>query len=184
MDLRKERTLKLLSESLIALLHEKPYSNVTVSEICEGAMVRRATFYRHFSGKNDLLAYTVAARRAQLDVQVDPDGTMPLPEYCHNMTKEFLRLVDEHRTMIRKRSLSPEFAFVNSLLADELSRQFERKLAERTGREIPDGRLRELASFYANGLVGTVGQYAATPEEADEGELLDFIDDVARRLFA
>lgn len=183
MDLRKERTLKLLSESLIALLHEKAYSSITVSEICENAMVRRATFYRHFSGKDALLAYAISSRRAKADAQVDPGGTLPLPDYCHMMTAEFLRLVSEHRTEIQSRAFSPEFAFVKDLLAKELGERFAQKLADRTGESASEKRLQELGAFYAHGLVGAVEKHAENRGDSDEGEFLAFVDDIAQRLF-
>lgn len=54
-DLRVKRTRKLLQEALIALTVEKGYAAVTVSDIAERAMVNRATFYRHYLDKFDLL---------------------------------------------------------------------------------------------------------------------------------
>lgn len=183
MDLRKERTLKLLCESLAKLLHEKPYTSITVSEICEGAMVRRATFYRHFGGKDDLFTYAVTARRSQLDAQIDPHGTLPLPEYCRRMTSEFLRLVSGHHAILAARALTPEFAFMKSLLANELGKRFAQKLAQRAGQESPSPKLQELAAFYANGLVGIVEEHAKNREEDNDEELLALIDEIAQRLF-
>ncbi|MGI6535248.1 MAG: TetR/AcrR family transcriptional regulator [Eggerthellaceae bacterium] len=183
MDLRKERTLKLLSESLMKLLHEKSYASITVSEVCEGAMVRRATFYRHFGGKDDLFAYAVTARRSQLDAQIDPHGTLPLPEYCRRMTSEFLRLVSGHHAILAARALTPEFAFMKSLLANELGKRFAQKLAERAGQDEPSPRVQELAAFYANGLVGIVEQHVKTQGEENSEELLALIDEIAQRLF-
>ncbi|KIL51399.1 hypothetical protein KP77_09110 [Jeotgalibacillus alimentarius] len=55
-DLRVRRTRKLLFDSLIRLLN-KPgmtFEDVTVQQICEGAMVHRSTFYSHYTDKYDL----------------------------------------------------------------------------------------------------------------------------------
>jgi AcrR family transcriptional regulator len=54
-DLRVRRTRKLLQEALIDLTVEKGFSSVTVRDIAERAMVNRATFYRHYQDKYDLL---------------------------------------------------------------------------------------------------------------------------------
>ena len=54
-DLRVRRTRKLLQDALIELTVEKGYAAVTVSDITERAMVNRATFYRHYLDKYDLL---------------------------------------------------------------------------------------------------------------------------------
>ena len=56
-DLRVVRTKKLLTDSLKNLLQEKSFDKITVNDICERAMVHRATFYNHFNDKTDLVNY-------------------------------------------------------------------------------------------------------------------------------
>ena len=59
MDLRVRRTYKLLVEALTELLADKAYDKISVSDICERAMVNRATFYKHFEDKNHLLLFGI-----------------------------------------------------------------------------------------------------------------------------
>jgi AcrR family transcriptional regulator len=59
-DLRIRRTVKHLKEALVLLVLEKGYSAVTVQNMTEQAMVNRATFYRHFPGKYELVAQFVS----------------------------------------------------------------------------------------------------------------------------
>ena len=54
-DLRVKRTYKLLQEALIELTVQKGFSAVAVSDITKYAGVNRATFYRHYEDKFDLL---------------------------------------------------------------------------------------------------------------------------------
>lgn len=54
-DLRVKRTHKLLEEALIELTVQKGFSAVAVSDITKYAGVNRATFYRHYEDKFDLL---------------------------------------------------------------------------------------------------------------------------------
>ncbi len=54
-DLRVRRTRMLLQQAMIDLTIEKGFAAVTVSDIAERAMVNRATFYRHYQDKYDLL---------------------------------------------------------------------------------------------------------------------------------
>ncbi len=56
-DLRIRRTQKQLKEALVALTLEKGYRAITVQDITERAMVNRATFYRHFQDKYDLVTH-------------------------------------------------------------------------------------------------------------------------------
>lgn len=55
-DLRTRRTRKLLQKGLVEASTEKGFAHVTVRDIAERAMVNRATFYRHYQDKYDLLA--------------------------------------------------------------------------------------------------------------------------------
>ena len=54
-DLRVRRTRKMLMQALIDLTIEKGFSTITVQDIAERAMINRATFYRHYLDKYDLL---------------------------------------------------------------------------------------------------------------------------------
>lgn len=50
---------KLLSNALFSLVKKKPFEKVTVCDICDEAMVHRATFYSHFADKYALLTYSI-----------------------------------------------------------------------------------------------------------------------------
>ncbi|MGZ3618085.1 MAG: TetR/AcrR family transcriptional regulator [Ktedonobacteraceae bacterium] len=54
-DLRVKRTHKLILDALIELTVQKGFSAVTVSDITKYAGINRATFYRHYEDKFDLL---------------------------------------------------------------------------------------------------------------------------------
>lgn len=54
-DLRVKRTRKMLRDAMIALAIQKGFATVTINDIVELAMVNRATFYRHYQDKYDLV---------------------------------------------------------------------------------------------------------------------------------
>lgn len=54
-DRRVQKTKKILSEALIALILEKGYEKVTVQDIIDKANVGRSTFYSHYEDKDQLL---------------------------------------------------------------------------------------------------------------------------------
>ena len=53
-DARARRTRDALGDALVALMQEKPFEEITVQHVLERAGVGRATFYAHYSDKNDL----------------------------------------------------------------------------------------------------------------------------------
>jgi AcrR family transcriptional regulator len=54
-DLRVRRTRKLLWDALMAEMSARAFEEITVSDICERAMVHRTTFYKHYEDKYALL---------------------------------------------------------------------------------------------------------------------------------
>ncbi|MBB6024058.1 AcrR family transcriptional regulator [Paenibacillus sp. JGP012] len=80
-DLRVTRTHKLLTMALVDLLseHGQRFSNITVNEICEQAMVHRTTFYKHFEDKFALLSSILTwCLRDYLQMDVEKRLQQPL----------------------------------------------------------------------------------------------------------
>jgi AcrR family transcriptional regulator len=71
-DLRIVRTRKMLREAMITLAIQKGFSSVTVNDIVELAMVNRATFYRHYQDKYDLVESYLDELYAELNAAPAP----------------------------------------------------------------------------------------------------------------
>lgn len=52
---RNTYVIEHITEALIKLLQEKPIGNITISELCDSAGIGRASFYRNFESKEDIL---------------------------------------------------------------------------------------------------------------------------------
>jgi AcrR family transcriptional regulator len=76
-DLRAKRTDKPLLEALIELTVHKGFAAVTVSDLTKYVGINRATFYRHYQDKFDLLNH-YARTVYELLVSL-PDAYLPLP---------------------------------------------------------------------------------------------------------
>jgi AcrR family transcriptional regulator len=53
-DRRVRRTRDRLGDALVELLVQKPFDDITVQDVLDGAGVSRSTFYTHYRDKNDL----------------------------------------------------------------------------------------------------------------------------------
>ena len=53
-DLRVIKTQKAIIEAFLQLLSQMPFEDITINDVCKLAVVRRATFYNHFSDKYEL----------------------------------------------------------------------------------------------------------------------------------
>ena len=67
MTIGASRTLLSLQQAMLDLLCEKSFEEIAVGELCERAMLPRATFYNYFDDKYDLLEYCFMTARDRLD---------------------------------------------------------------------------------------------------------------------
>ncbi len=73
-DPRVQRTRKLIQEALIELTDECGFDSVTVGDIAKRATVNRATFYRHYQDKYDLLEHIFQEAISQFGTGLGPPG--------------------------------------------------------------------------------------------------------------
>lgn len=59
MNMNSIRSINLIIDALLALMNEKEYRKITISEITAKAGVVRSTFYAHFTTKEDVLSYHI-----------------------------------------------------------------------------------------------------------------------------
>lgn len=55
MDLRIQKTLREIHRAFLSLAAEKPMERITVKELCDRAMINKATFYSHYDNMDSLI---------------------------------------------------------------------------------------------------------------------------------
>lgn len=66
MDLRIQKTYRSLLGAFTRLLETYRYEDVTVAMLCDEAMIRRTTFYKHFADKSEFFSFFVDSLRIEL----------------------------------------------------------------------------------------------------------------------
>lgn len=99
-DLRVVKTQKNLWESLVKLVVDKGYGQVSVMDICKESQVNRSTFYRHFEDKEDLLLRRTDEILFQM--AMDSRHVKEVAE-SRSFTEygEFLQIILDHRDFFR-----------------------------------------------------------------------------------
>ncbi|HYX50753.1 MAG TPA: TetR/AcrR family transcriptional regulator [Ktedonobacteraceae bacterium] len=103
-DLRIRRTHKFLQEAMIELITENGFDAITVGDIAERAMINRATFYRHYQDKYDLVAKIFEETTNQLVENKNPlhKGTRQnATENPPEIWIQFFEHVAEHARLYR-----------------------------------------------------------------------------------
>ena len=97
-DPRVTKTRAALAEAVLALAAEKPFADVTITEIAERAGVGYASFFRHYKDKDALLS-------AVADALVDDLTSIIMPAMQNDDTATaslaICRYVDENRSISR-----------------------------------------------------------------------------------
>ena len=90
-DPRVRRTHKLLQDALIDLTAERGFDAITVGDIAQRATVNRATFYRHYQDKYDLLEQIFREAMIQFIGELGPPGTVALATDPQNPPERWVR---------------------------------------------------------------------------------------------
>jgi AcrR family transcriptional regulator len=93
-DLRVKRTHKLVLEALLEQTIQKGFSSVTVSDITKHAGINRATFYRHFKDKFDLLDTYAQGVYELLDVSLEAASQKPTNVDANQIYQRLTRILE------------------------------------------------------------------------------------------
>jgi AcrR family transcriptional regulator len=177
-DRRKIRTRSALREALNALIQEKEYDAITVEEIAQRADVGRATFYKHFKDKEDLLLEQVselAHDRVQLlseipltgwDAEFNPPY-LPLLFIFKNASEN----ASLYRAVLHGEGAARVTARLRDIIFDALDAMMHShdESGELTlSTTVP---IDFLARYLAGALVGSITWWLDQPEELDPIEM-------------
>ena len=73
MDRRQRRTRKMLGQALQELIIEKSYDTITIQDITDRADLNRATFYLHYTSKEELLGNFLEGQFDQLVQRIEDE---------------------------------------------------------------------------------------------------------------
>lgn len=119
-DKRVQASVKLITEALLSLLEEKPFSQITVTDLQRRSTVSRSTFYRCFDRPEDVLAYLCDAGFDSVLESDPPDAqtlSLEVFRYWMHNTAVLEALVEVRRTDILFASLRRSLSRVAHLPA-------------------------------------------------------------------
>ncbi|MBL3645948.1 TetR/AcrR family transcriptional regulator [Bacillus sp. RHFB] len=105
-DLRIRRTRALLYKAILELVNDQSFESITVKQICEHAMVNRATFYKHFLDKYQLFSEAIRELTSKeliiSEEKLSPkEGFKKGLTFANNHKNLFLKALSEERDSLR-----------------------------------------------------------------------------------
>lgn len=155
-DLRVERTYYMLHEAFTRLMEQKTFEKITVNELCDEAMIRRTTFYKHFADKFDYLAHYLEEVKESFRNQLEPDIMTKQPSaYFVSMSRELFHFMRAHEKLVRNCHKSNMFNMLCDMLAQQIQNDLLQTIPEEPGGDSTVDR-RAMAAFYAGGLMNGI----------------------------
>lgn len=148
---KTELTKQLLANTLKKLAGHKKVDKISVSEIVEEAGMNRQTFYYHFQDKQELVCWIFDTDVSKLTDE-KRDGTLldDLVVYLHSEKDFYIdALTSDAQNSLREHI----FNVCRSRLVDQILRLSASHVLE-------DSVLNQLSCFFANGLTGSLVQWA------------------------
>ncbi len=115
-DLRVKRTDKLILDTFMNLLKEKSFDDIRISDICNGAMIHRTTFYKHFEDKYNLLSYALKNIINGFEIKsLNFYNNTVSRKFYINLFKSFLQHIENNRKiyLVGLRNLKSDFLINN-----------------------------------------------------------------------
>ncbi|OPZ60402.1 MAG: DNA-binding transcriptional regulator EnvR [Deltaproteobacteria bacterium ADurb.Bin510] len=177
-DLRVRRTYKLLINALTELLADKPYDKISVTDICEKAMVNRATFYKHFEDKNHLLIFGIKDIQEKLSsASLTPDHQKDPKQYYLKEFENSLHYLDKneglHALILASSESNPIMAAIYRTAIDDITSKLEYNEKQGFRHSVP---IELIANFYAGALISTELWWLRNRDKTSIEAMIDYVD--------
>ncbi len=166
-DLRVQKTQKALCDALMELLEVKCFDAISISELCDRAVVRRATFYKHFYDKYDFWRFFVRRMRKKfLDENPDNDWGDELKQYCMYCFRRSIEFFNSHKMIISSIVSSEDACILIDSFTEEISENICAFLVK-TGKEYAT-EPSVIATFCAGGIVSLIRRWFLSGNKISE----------------
>lgn len=121
-DLRIIRTHKMLCDAFTRLLEVQSFEDITVNQLCEEAMIRRATFYKHFADKYEYLSFYLLGFKEEFNrMKKDSTAHESTQEFYLRMSNYLFEFLDSHQKMVSHIMSSNALPLFFDILCEQIS---------------------------------------------------------------
>ncbi len=182
-DLRVKRTYKLLAEALIKLMGKKPFEKITITDICDEAMIHRTTFYTHFEDKYALLRYAMSTIEDPYDsIEVEEKTFSGYKHYYMKIAENTLgyinKNIDIFRIFLKKNCEDSFITYFRRALNKKLEDRFY-EAEKSSGVPLPVP-VPVLANLYSGGCISVIVWWIENDMPCSPEELLEYLNLIIR----
>ncbi len=178
LDLRVQKTYRNLTQAMQELLSEKGLDEITVTELCERAQTRKATFYKHFGDKYELFTFIIRELQEEYDNSVQETANDHDAEsYYTGMFLYYLDFLEKHEDVFLKILSSPSHETIIALLSEQLKAHLTIHMKEDQKKGRPLGPYPELLATMYTGIIVFATRWWITQEvRIDKKEVVKYFE--------
>lgn len=182
LDLRVQKTRSALTSALYDLLCQKSFDDITVTELCEKAVIRKATFYKHFGDKTELLVYMIQElqRLSEENNDIGYDPSVP-QSYYTGVFRYLMDFIESNERFIVSILSSRDGSFVRNLLEEQVRLGIDRHLRKEEPEHIRKSHV-VLSVIYAGALVSCGAWWAMQKNRPDKEQMIALFSEFLMKL--
>ncbi|MGN0292353.1 MAG: TetR/AcrR family transcriptional regulator [Lachnospiraceae bacterium] len=165
-DLRIRKTKKNIRDSFLALLQEKPFSQITVLDICTKAMCSRNTFYVYYTDKEELFHTLIdeCVQPIQDAFRVQSESIHTISsERVSDCSRQIIEIMDKNASTIRAFLNSQSSEFFKSRLEEAISTQIFKESLRLSPQNTMSDTYQAINSYQISGMVGFICFWLQNP---------------------
>jgi len=172
-DLRITKTYMALTKTFVEMMEDERFEEITVKELCDKAMIRKSTFYKHFADKYELLTFIVREAQAKFDAKSASEAQSgePVDFYTH-LFSHVIDFLKENKKLVQSAMSSNSFPLILNILSEQIISDVCRKLKEDEKKEhklIASPEV--MASLFTGGLTEVIKWWIMQEKPISEASL-------------
>lgn len=184
-DLRIQKTHLALTTAFLQMMVEMRFEDIRVGALCERAMIRKSTFYKHFGDKYELLAFIVRQAQDKFDARLseEPMGGDRI-EYYTRLISLVLDFLGENKSLVQSALSSNSFGLILGILSDQVMPDIRDKLRqdERNGEKLP-ATPEVMTAFFVGGLMETARYWLEKGKAIDDPGLKEQLEAMMMKFY-
>lgn len=158
MDLRIKKTYRALFDAFTELLEEHRFEDLTVAMLCDRALIRRTTFYKHFRDKNDYFAFYIDELMTGLPQNrtdaADAESLGDVQALRHEVFDDAMNMILAHEQLMDNILASSMSGMLTGMICDRIARSVrERVMSSLAEDALAPVSLETTSEFVAGGII-------------------------------
>lgn len=176
-DLRVTKTKRNLYQGLLAMMQEKAFEEIKVSDICNIALTNRSTFYDHFNDKYELLDSLFKDLQDELRIKLNENNISSNTKEYYITIIDLLfehihKNIDTYSAILKKNNNSIVMDMIyETIIKDVKARIVDNEIGKDL--KIP---AEIVSTFYVSAIINTCVLYIKYPNKYKKEDIVNYLN--------